>query len=100
MLMGQYIRLSWDRVSSLWFWLANCLAFKVVLYLECIVLGTHTNFTAILWLRNTLWTSPGLTTTKCVALYFMDLREYQELGNSNCCDMSHLAPILSKTNEI
>ena len=26
MLMELYILLSWDRVSSLWFWLSNCLA--------------------------------------------------------------------------
>ena len=27
---GAVYVLSWDRVSSLWFWLPNCLVFKVI----------------------------------------------------------------------
>ena len=45
---GAVFRLSWDRVSSLWFWLSNCLVFKVV-YLHVLhVIAKCCNCTIVL----------------------------------------------------
>ena len=48
MLMELYIRLSWDKVSSLWFWLANCLVFKVIVYCIGIVWDSRANCAIVL----------------------------------------------------
>ena len=71
-------RLSWDRASSLWFWLRTLtkVQFRVAVVLALCVFHISTVHT--LWLRNTLqvWT---YRTAKSAALCGLDSSEYQEV---------------------
>ena len=76
--------LSWDRVSSLWFWLSNCLVLKVIylLYRHSVGFVRQLYHCTYSQLRNTLW-----------AWTYHRSREYQEETYSlsfNCTKSSFL----------
>ena len=77
---GTVYMLSWDRVSSLWFWLSNCLVFKVLYLLQLQSVAIVLLY--LLALRNTLWAWTYHHKMCCVVC--LDSREYQELNIIKC----------------
>ena len=68
---GAVYMLSWDRVSSLWFWLSNCLVFKVIYFLYLHSVGFVRKFYHCTYsqLRNTLWVWTYHCKMCCVVCY-------------------------------